>query len=110
MMTMIEIGARVRKARKQAGLSQVELAKLCNVTQATVQKIETNRSANSKFLAKIWSQLNLPLEEIGIKVNGAAVAIENDDNRVDRQFDQFEDLLIDFLRQVRTLRKQMLQR
>jgi transcriptional regulator with XRE-family HTH domain len=59
-----EIGDRVRKARKQAKLSQVELAKLCNVTQATVQKIETGRSTNSRFLPKVWARLGLPLIEL----------------------------------------------
>jgi transcriptional regulator with XRE-family HTH domain len=59
-----DIVERLRRARKQAGLSQVELAKLCNVTQATVQKIETGRSTNSRFLAKIWARLGLPLDEL----------------------------------------------
>jgi transcriptional regulator with XRE-family HTH domain len=58
------IGSRVREARKKAGLSQAELAKLCNVTQATIQKIETSRSANSRFLSIVWARLGLPLVEL----------------------------------------------
>jgi transcriptional regulator with XRE-family HTH domain len=58
------VGLRVRKARKRAGLSQAELAKLCNITQATVQKIETSRSTNSRFLPTVWARLGLPLPEL----------------------------------------------
>jgi transcriptional regulator with XRE-family HTH domain len=78
------IGARVRQARKQVGLTQVKLAERCGVAQATVQKIETGRSANSRFLPKIWVQLGLPLVEldpgfaqaqVGMGVEASAFAI-----------------------------------
>jgi transcriptional regulator with XRE-family HTH domain len=100
-----ENGARVRKARKAKRLSQAQLAKLCNVTQATVQKIETGRSINSRFLPKIWAGLGLPLEELdpAYKANGAATAIENDDNAVDLE-DMFDQFVIDFRRQLRKQR------
>jgi transcriptional regulator with XRE-family HTH domain len=57
-------GARVREARKLAGLTQVKLAKRYGVTQSTIQKIETGRSTNSRFLPVVWARLGLPLAEL----------------------------------------------
>jgi transcriptional regulator with XRE-family HTH domain len=111
-----EIGARIRKARKTMGLSQAELAQRLGVTQATIQKIETSRSTNSRYLAKVVAGVGLPLEELDpvfksvsltreeqelvewAKTDGAATASD--------PIDQIEDTLIDLLRQVRALRKQ----
>jgi transcriptional regulator with XRE-family HTH domain len=66
MTAKTNIAGRLRRARRQAGLTQADLALLCGMTQATVQKIEAGHSTNSRFLPKIWAQLNQPLNELGI--------------------------------------------
>jgi transcriptional regulator with XRE-family HTH domain len=76
------IGAQIRKARKAKGLTQSELAQQAGVTQATVQKLETGRSTNSRYLPQIWAGLGLPLEELNpaFKADGRASSTRDDDN------------------------------
>lgn len=58
------LGERVRARREEIGMSQAELARAARTTQATIDKIENNRSRQSKFLPAVFLSLGLPLEEI----------------------------------------------
>jgi transcriptional regulator with XRE-family HTH domain len=57
-----EIGARIQKARKQRGLTQPDLAELCDVTPRTVQNWEAGTHPPYKHLRTISRLLNRPEE------------------------------------------------
>lgn len=59
---MQSIGDRVRKARKDLGLSQSELAKRLKIAQATIANLENDRNKNSKHLNQIAQILNTSYE------------------------------------------------
>lgn len=50
---MSTIGARVRQARKEQRLSQIELAKKANISQTTLSQLENGRNESSKELPSI---------------------------------------------------------
>ncbi|UHC16039.1 helix-turn-helix domain-containing protein [Methylobacterium currus] len=50
---------RITEGRKAKGLSQAALAKLADVSQATIAKIESKKAYSSEFLSKIIDALNL---------------------------------------------------
>ncbi|GHP14362.1 transcriptional regulator [Lentilactobacillus fungorum] len=63
-MTMVITGSLIRKARKQKGISQVQLAEgIC--TQATISSIETQNSCTSfEILCKVCDRLDLDVTEV----------------------------------------------
>lgn len=69
---MENIGNLVKDRRKAIGMSQETLAAQAGTSQGTIDKIENNRSTQSKFLPAVFSVLGLPLEMLA---NGA-VAVQ----------------------------------
>lgn len=69
----MNIGKAIRDLRKQKGLSQSQLAKAANITQAALSGIENGNSPNSANLEKISFCLGVPVSLI------YAVAIEKGD-------------------------------
>ena len=62
-MTLKEIGQRVRDAREQRGLTQVELAKQVSINPTTLSLIETGSRRNGKeLLDKVADFLNIEFE------------------------------------------------
>ena len=61
--TTIELVNSIKQIRKEKGLSQVELAKRCNVPQSTIGRIE-NLSMNPSvdIVCKILDVLNMKIE------------------------------------------------
>ena len=56
---------RIREMRKQAGLSQEELARQCGVTRQTINAIENNKYDPTLGLAmRLARLLGAPVEEI----------------------------------------------
>lgn len=55
------LGERVAAARKHKGLTQDRLAKLCGVTQQTIQKLEDGRARRSSALADICIETGVSL-------------------------------------------------
>lgn len=58
------IGERVRARRQALDKSQEWLAERARTSQATIDKIEHNRSLRSKFLPAVFAALGLPLDEL----------------------------------------------
>lgn len=55
----------IKARRKEIGLSQEELAKLCGVTRQTINAIENNKYDPTLMLAfSLAKELNLTLEEL----------------------------------------------
>lgn len=54
----------VKERREELGMSQDELAKRAETSQATIDKIENGRSQRSKFLPAVFSILDIPLEKL----------------------------------------------
>lgn len=54
----------VKQRREELGLSQEKLAELAGTSQATIDKIENERSLRSKFLPEIFTVLGLPIEQL----------------------------------------------
>jgi transcriptional regulator with XRE-family HTH domain len=62
-MTLKEIGQRVKDAREQRGLTQVELAKQIEINSTTLSLIETGSRRNGKeLLDKVADFLNIEFE------------------------------------------------
>ncbi|WP_054654924.1 helix-turn-helix domain-containing protein [Lentilactobacillus kisonensis] len=63
-MAMVIIGSKIRKSRKQKGISQVQLAEdIC--TQATISMIETQNSCTSfEILCKVCDRLGLNVTDV----------------------------------------------
>ena len=63
--TPLEIGARIREARKETGISQEALAALVRVNRSYLSLVENGRSSPTfDFLEKVASGLNLRVEEL----------------------------------------------
>jgi transcriptional regulator with XRE-family HTH domain len=73
--TLEQLGQVVRAARKQAGLSQAELARDAAVNRYTVIRLETGKLAdvNYKTLASILGVLNLQLAVLDRPISGLPV-------------------------------------
>jgi len=56
----MNIGNAIKELRKQEGLSQVELAKNVNITQAALSKIESGNRPNQTTLVKLSAALKVP--------------------------------------------------
>lgn len=61
---METIGTRVKSRRNAMGMSQEDLAKEAGVSQATIDKIENDRTQKSKFLPEVFAALDLPLSTL----------------------------------------------
>ena len=62
-MTLKEIGQRVKDAREQRGLTQVELAKQIDINSTTLSLIETGSKRSGKeLLDKVADFLNIEFE------------------------------------------------
>ncbi len=69
----MNLGKAIKSIRKNQGLSQVDLAKSSNVTQAALSQIENGKRPGTSTLKKISAALNVPESFIYI------VGIEKDD-------------------------------
>jgi transcriptional regulator with XRE-family HTH domain len=61
---METIGTKIRTRREQLKMSQAELARTVGVSQASIQKIESGETENSRYIPKLWARLGLPLREL----------------------------------------------
>lgn len=59
---MNNIAELVKQRREELGISQEKLAEAVGTSQATIDKIENQRSRQSRFLPQIFRVLQLPLE------------------------------------------------
>lgn len=64
MLAMGTIGENVRRLREAAGLSQDQLAEAARTTQSTIDRIEREEVANSRFLPRIAGVLRVSLSEL----------------------------------------------
>lgn len=81
MMKIIEanidyklIGDRIKEARKNAGLSQENLAEMIDVTTVYISKVERGGQINLKRLSQISIALSVPIEKL---INGTTMENEN---------------------------------
>lgn len=58
-MEMTKLGDRLRQIRRQAGMTQTQLAERAKVSQQTVSKIESGRARSTKELVKIARALGV---------------------------------------------------
>lgn len=60
-----KIGARIKQLRKEKGISQAELGRLCNKDKQHIELIENHKvSANTYTLYTIATALELELKEL----------------------------------------------
>lgn len=64
MFPMGTIGENVRRLREAAGMSQDDLAVAAKTTQSTIDRIEREEVANSRFLPRIAGALRVSLSEL----------------------------------------------
>lgn len=64
MPGMGTIGENVRRLREAAGMSQDDLATAAKTTQSTIDRIEREEVANSRFLPRIAGVLRVPLSDL----------------------------------------------
>lgn len=58
----MNLGNAIKGIRKQKGLTQIELASLCNITQTYLSQIENNsKEPNLSILKSISNNLKIPL-------------------------------------------------
>ena len=64
-MTAIPLGNRLKEVRTERGLTQIELAKLVNVSRKTINTVENRVFIPSTVLAlKLAAALNCPVEHL----------------------------------------------
>ena len=68
------VGERVRDAREAKGWSQARLARQIGLSQATLHKIESGISKNSRYIPVIWAQVGLPLDDLNRRLRQAGMA------------------------------------
>lgn len=59
-----DLADRLKFIRKIRGLSQVELAEICETTQQAIQQAETGKAQNPRYLHKLALALDIPYEWI----------------------------------------------
>jgi len=66
LLTMANIGKRLKELRKKLGLSQLELSQRSSISQASIARIETNQQKNLKSdtLEKLSAALGISLSEL----------------------------------------------
>ncbi|MGI6573355.1 MAG: helix-turn-helix domain-containing protein [Fermentimonas sp.] len=58
----MDLGSIIKSIRKQKGLTQIEFASFCGITQTYLSQIESNRKEpNLSTLKRISNSLNIPL-------------------------------------------------
>jgi len=67
------IGECVRAAREAKGWSQARLARHIGFSQATLHKIETGLSKNSRYIPVIWAQVGLSLDDLNQRLRQSGV-------------------------------------
>jgi len=61
----VKIGERIRKLRKKAGLSQLQLAEKAKLDLTSISEIESGlRNSSTRSLHKIALALKVPLKEL----------------------------------------------
>lgn len=66
MLDPKDIGAAIRAAREAKGLSQADLARAIGIKQQSLDSVEKGKTARSKFLPEIVSELGLRPEDVGL--------------------------------------------
>lgn len=61
-LELAKISVKIHEEREKKGLSQAQLAKLANITQQQISKIENGINCNIATLLKACRALNLKLE------------------------------------------------
>ncbi len=59
-----DLAERLKYIRKIKGLSQIELAEICETTQQAIQQAEAGKAQNPRYLAKLSHALDIPYEWI----------------------------------------------
>lgn len=59
-----DLSERLKYIRKIKGLSQIELARLCDTTQQAIQQAEAGKAQNPRYLHKLALVLDIPFEWI----------------------------------------------
>jgi transcriptional regulator with XRE-family HTH domain len=67
------IGECVREAREAKGWSQARLARQIGLSQATLHKIESGISKNSRYIPVIWAQVGLSLDDLNRRLRQAGM-------------------------------------
>ncbi|MFA5592738.1 MAG: helix-turn-helix transcriptional regulator [Micavibrio sp.] len=57
-----ELSERLKYIRKINGLSQIELARICETTQQAIQQAESGKARNPRYLHKMAHALDIPYE------------------------------------------------
>lgn len=57
-----ELGERLKYIRKVKGMSQIDLAKICNTTQQAIQQAEAGKARNPRYLHTLSLALDIPYE------------------------------------------------
>lgn len=102
---------RIKEFRKKAGLTQIELAKKCNITQSTLSGYENERYEPDKETLKTMSVIfDVSIDEIlGFDRSNPELRIEDVQYALSKEFydlteDEQRDVL-DFVRFKKSLRK-----
>lgn len=61
---MTTLGEKIREKREALKMSQADLGRLVGVSQATIDKIESGTTKQSKFLVQVARALKLPFEDV----------------------------------------------
>ena len=70
---MLNIGQRIRTARKQAGISQEDLSKLIKVNRSYLSLVENGESSPTfGFLEKVSRGLNIEVEDLVLGLDASA--------------------------------------
>ena len=63
-----DLAERLKYIRKIKGLSQIELAKICETTQQAIQQAESGKAQNPRYLHKLSLALNVPYEWLTMNI------------------------------------------
>lgn len=84
------LGERLKKARKNKGLTQAQLGKLLNVSDATINRYERGqRKPDPDMLRKLAEVLDVSVDYL---VNGSTTSVPNETLAAHRQDDPLKDL------------------
>ena len=77
-----EIGIRVKSRRKELGLTQTELGGLCNLSQQTIQNIESGRNRSTGNMVALASALQVRPEWLADGTEPKEAAISDEDQQL----------------------------
>ena len=86
----MELGEKIREARRGRGWSQADLARESGVSQPAILKIEKSMTRQSKFLPAVLQALDLPLS---LLTEGRAEAVELPDPERSRRLAEANRML-----------------